>query len=416
MKHTRYWISAVLAAVLLASCGGDDPYVPGQGQPSGAPTTKGSFTSLVVFGDSLSDVGAYAPATAITALPGSYLGGKWTTNTVWNSTTPNGAKIWLERLAETLQAQGMPVPVPTPDEVGWGTQSVRCPAELINAAYAVTCTAYGQGGSMVTDPNGYNHANGPLTVPIKTQIQRHLDKPAVGGKFKDSDLIVVWGGGNELFTHFATFAAQVGAIFATPGLSADQIKAAVLDAELTALGKVKTAALEEASYVKDMILAKGGKYVVVVNVPDMLDSPYGAGLAANPATAPVASILSALPDNFNFWLREGLTGQPVQIVDAWTLVKQVKANPSAYGIVNMTKPTCNFAKQDAILGVSLESGRAMFCNVTTGTPFDMKDPVADPGVDPDTWFFADDVHPSSGGNRVLATEFAKSLKAYGWIN
>ena len=59
----------------------------------------------------------------------------------------------------------MPVPVPTPDEVGWGTQSVRCPAQYVDPAYAVTCTAYGQGGSMVTDPIGINHAAGPMTVP-----------------------------------------------------------------------------------------------------------------------------------------------------------------------------------------------------------------------------------------------------------
>ena len=417
MKHIRSWASGVLAAVLLVACGGDDPYVPGSGQPSGAPTTRGSFTSLVVFGDSLSDVGAYAPATSAAGTGAEpYLGGKWTTNTLWSSTTPNTAKIWLERLAEALQAQGMAVPVPTPDEVGWGATSVRCPAQYVNPAYAVTCTAYGQGGALVTDPNGINHAAGPLTVPVKTQIERHLAKPSVGGQFSASDLIVVWGGGNEIFAHFATFAAKVAVIAATPGLSSDQVKAAALAAQLEAMDKVKTAALEEASYVKDLILAKGGKYVVVVNLPDFLDSPFGAGMATNPATAAIAPVLRALPEAFNLWLREGLTNQPVVLLDAWTLVKQVKASPSTYGIANMSKPTCNFAKQDAILGVSLQSGRAMFCNVTPGTPFDMTDPVADPGVDPETWFFADDVHPSNGGSRVFATEFAKALKSYGWIN
>jgi phospholipase/lecithinase/hemolysin len=127
-------------------------------------------------------------------------------------------------------------------------------------------------------------------------------------------------------------------------------------------------------------------------------------------------VLGSLPENFNFWLREGLTNQPVQIIDAWSLLKQIKASPATYGIANMTKPTCNFKKQDAILGMSLQSGRAMFCNVTPGTPFDMKDPVADPGVDPETWFFADDAHPSNGGSRVFASEFAKALKSFGWIN
>ena len=64
----------------------------------------------------------------------------------------------------------------TPAEVGFNGQSVKCPAAAV-PALATTCTAYGQGGSRVTDPMGIGHnadGSGALTVPVVTQIANHL--------------------------------------------------------------------------------------------------------------------------------------------------------------------------------------------------------------------------------------------------
>src|ERR1043165_3770795 len=96
MNKIRSWGGSLVAALLLAACGGGDPEVPGSGSPSGAPTTKGTFTSLVSFGDSLSDVGTYAPATSL-AGDGTapYIGGKFTTNSATGT-------IWVENLATSL--------------------------------------------------------------------------------------------------------------------------------------------------------------------------------------------------------------------------------------------------------------------------------------------------------------------------
>ena len=253
-------------------------------------------------------------------------------------------------------------------------------------------------------------------MPVKTQIARHLAKPAVAGKFKDSDLIFVWAGGNEMFVHYEAFAAQVVTIVRTPGLSQDQIRGLILNAQLEAMGKMKAAALELAGYVKSEILGKGGRYVAVINLPDGANSPYGTSFATNPQTAPLAPILlpvlSATMENFNFWLREGLTDQPVMLIDFWALYKDMRASPLKYGFTNVTDPTCNFAIQDAVLGRVLTGARALFCNVTTGTPLDMKPP----GADPATWMFADDSHPSAGGHAKIAQEFIKQMRAQGWIN
>ena len=96
MRHIRTWPSLCAAALLVSACGGGEPDVPGSGSPSGAPTAKGSFTAVVSFGDSLSDAGAYAPATSLTGNgTAPYFGGKFTTNCATGT-------VWVENLASTL--------------------------------------------------------------------------------------------------------------------------------------------------------------------------------------------------------------------------------------------------------------------------------------------------------------------------
>ena len=139
MRSFRLVVPWAVSAVLLAACGGGDPDVPGSGAPAGAPTDKGTFTAIVSFGDSLSDVGTYAPATSL-AGNGTppFFGGKFTTNETSNGVpdaNPLG-KVWVEDVAADL---GILV---TPAEVGFGGTSVKCPAAA-NPAIASTCTGYG---------------------------------------------------------------------------------------------------------------------------------------------------------------------------------------------------------------------------------------------------------------------------------
>ena len=218
----------ILSAVLLASCGGGDPDVPGSGSPSGAPTDKGSFAAVVSFGDSLSDAGAYTPATSVTGdgvAP--YVGGKFTNNT-------GGGWVWVENIAGAL---GLLV---TPAEVGWAGTSVPCPAAA-NPALAHTCTAYGQGGSRVSNPDGIGHADGALTVPMTTQIANHLARV---GNFKDSDLVFVYGGNNDAFAQFEAFtiaAAQIQAEAAAGNITPDQANQQLFAAQQVAIEHQPTA-------------------------------------------------------------------------------------------------------------------------------------------------------------------------------
>jgi outer membrane lipase/esterase len=402
MRSFRLVVPWAVSAVLLAACGGGDPDVPGSGAPAGAPTDKGTFTAIVSFGDSLSDVGTYAPATSL-AGNGTppFFGGKFTTNETSNGVpdaNPLG-KVWVEDVAADL---GILV---TPAEVGFGGTSVKCPAAA-NPAIASTCTGYGQGGSRVTDPNGIGHAGGALTVPVVTQIANHL---ARFGSFKASDLIFVYAGSNDVFTQFGTFAAaaaQIQAQAANGTISADEANRQLFAAQNTALAGMKQAAQELATDIRTQILANGGKYVAVMTLSDIADTPFGNSLPAD-----ARGVLTALSQNFNVWLRDGLAGQPVQIIDTFALFKDAYQNPAKFGFVNNTTPACDVAKIQAITGGQVTDGSSLFCNATPGAPYN----GLTAGADVNTWQFADSVHPTTGGHKVIAAAFEAQLQAFGWI-
>ncbi|MEW6703387.1 MAG: SGNH/GDSL hydrolase family protein [Pseudomonadota bacterium] len=399
MNKIRSGLLTLLVSAVLVACGGGDPDVPGSGAPSGAPSTKGTFTALVSFGDSLSDVGTYAPATSLAgngAAP--YFGGKFTTNSDANTDT-----VWVENLAATLSL------VVTPAEVGFNGSSVQCPAAA-NPALASTCTAYGQGGARVTNPAGIGKTptgQGALTVPLQQQIANHLTRFT---SFRDTDLIVVWGGNNDVlvqFSAFATAATQIQANAAAGNITADEANRQLFEAQTLAQGAVKQAALELAGYVKTEILAKGGKYVAVVNLPDIGDTPFGQSITSVSAR----TVLSDLSRLFNLWLNDGLTNQPVRLIDMYTAYKAIVATPAQYGFAVANVPACDAAKISAITGGQITDGSSLFCNGTAGAPYN----GLRTGADVNTWLFADGVHPTTGGHKALSDTIAAQLASFGWI-
>jgi len=399
MIRQRSALWALLGSALLAACGGDNVTAPGATPPAGAPTAKGNFTSLVTFGDSLSDQGSYAPATSLSGNgQAPYFGGKFTVNLDNNAGT-----IWVENLATTL---GLAV---YPAEMGFAGQSVKCPVKFVVPAAAALCTSYGQGGSRVTNPAGIgnNGGTGALTVPMVQQIDNHL--AAFGGKFNATDLIVVWGGNNDVFVQFGAFGAAAAAIQADAvagKISADEANKRLYSAQTAAQEGMKRAAQELTGYVRDKILAKGGKYVTVFNLPDSSLTPFGSSLPVD-----ARGVLTTLVDTFNLWLRDGLGGQPVQLVDQNTTGKEVYANPGKYGLANNTVPTCDATAISAITGGAVSDGSSLFCNGTPGVGYY----GLRAGANASTWQFADGVHPTPGGHKVISDYVTSQLRAFGWI-
>lgn len=198
MRQFKILGAAMAAALLVAACGGgsDDAVVQ-------APAIQ--YTSLVSFGDSLSDVGTYKVGT-VAALGGGTYSVNGITGAIGDSPTPS--KNWTELIAAQI---GVAAPCPAQTGLdglgGFSVPVVDHPG----------CTNYAQGGARVTDPvgpgnkllGGANATLGQLTVPIVTQISNHLT--AVGGSFSGTELVTVLAGANDVFRLLGNLVANATA-------------------------------------------------------------------------------------------------------------------------------------------------------------------------------------------------------------
>ena len=349
-------LATVASASLLAACGGD-------GEATG-------YERLVVFGDSLSDVGSYAT-------PGiqSLGGGKYTINGA-------DARIWVERLAERAG-------VPQPCAAQTGLESSGDLAALAAPITDVdTCYGYAQGGARVTNPVGpankavialgdLSGQLGQLTAPVADQLQRHLAKQ---GGFGSAELVTVLAGANDVFMNLATLQATVGA-----GGDPNQAAAAAVSA-MTAAGS------ELANLVRADMLPRGARRVVVVTVPDITKTPFGLTFDAS-----TSALVQQMTQAFNDQVVQGLqSASGVLLVDGYGASQTIAASPQTYGIGNSTTPACDPAL--AQLG-------SLSCSAATTLP----------GVDVSGYQYADGVHPTPLGHKVLADVIINRLQSFGWL-
>jgi outer membrane lipase/esterase len=410
MRQLKYSLTLIAAAV-LAGCGGS-------GGSATDPAPKIKFTAQVSFGDSLSDVGTYKVGT-VAALGG----GKYTIN------SPT-AKNWTEIVAADL---GLPAPCAAQTGLeGLAAQGFNVPVKN-NAG----CTSYAQGGARVTNPvgpgnkllGGNNAILGQLTVPVVKQIQNHLD--ANGGKFSGTEIVFVSAGPNDAFIQAgtlsaaATAAATAAVTAAVPGQIQKDIASGACkptDAQAsncipgaiasltptvgatagaafakanaqTYVDAMGTAGTELAGYVNNLILAKGAKYVVVVNMPDLSKTPDALKQSVDTQT-----LLNGMTVTFNARLLAGLAGNDnVLFIDLFTRFREHAANPSAYGISNVTTPACDLTPAKNPLGSSL------VCSAGNLIPGDTS-----------KYYFADNVHPTSFGYSLFASFFSEELAKRKW--
>lgn len=421
--RTRIWIAlALFGALSLAGCstGGvitnttTNATVSTVNSASTAPSTPpvGGFKHVVVFGDSLSDDGAYTLAAIsvydappfnvpFTGLPYA-AGGQFTVN---GAPTGNWTDVLSSELGTSLSPNiigygtpagvfylGLGGPTPTPTYCAFSAP--------ISSGFA-DCTNFAQGGSMVTNPSGIGHTSGALTVPVVAQVQSYLTQ--FGGSFNSNQLVTVLAGNNDIFTALGTVAADEAG-----GIPTEQAVA-------TAHATVEQAADDLAAQVK-LITTNGGTYVLVFTLPDSSLTPFGRGLpytGASPAVAPPSGyvcdntltltpcfLLSNLVQVFNQRLLNDLQGQPVKVLDGYALVNEEIANPSQFGFTNTTQPVCD------IYGPVLSNlgNSSLFCNPDTLVN----------GLDPNTSLFADDVHPTPVAHQVIAGAAAQAIKGFGW--
>lgn len=409
MRQITFSMTLVAAAV-LAGCGGGSATDP-------APKIK--FTSQISFGDSLSDVGTYAVGT-VKALGG----GKYTVN------GPD-SKNWTELVATSL---GLPAPCAAQT----GLDGLAAKGFSVAVTNNSGCTGYAQGGARVTNPvgpgnkllGGGNAVLGQLTLPVVAQIQNHL--ALSGGKFKGDEIVFVSAGPNDVFMQTgalsaaATAAAVAAVTAAVPGQiqkdiasgacvptdaqASNCIAAAVATLTPTVgataganyakanaqtyVDAMGTAGTELAGYVNNLILAKGAKYVVVVNMPDLSKTP-----SALSQSADTQKLLNGMSVTFNARLLADLTGKDnVLMVDNFTRFSDQVANPGVYGLTNVTTPACDLSPAKNILGSSL------VCTANNLIAGDVS-----------KYFFADSVHPTPYGYSLFSAFVVSEIKKRGWL-
>ncbi len=289
------------------------------------------ITSIVVFGDSLSDTGNDAAVSGalygpLLQVPGPYTGYTFGRFTDGLDTLPAAhlyTGVWIEQLAALLPQH----PTVTNSLAGGR-----------NYAYGYATTNTGTG----------NLTYGPGNVfsfPVKNMGQQVSDYLATNPTINSSVLFVVWGGANDLIAATST---------------ADIVAAATRDAALV-----------------QQLIAAGATNFIVPYLPPLGLVPRFNGTAASAAQGNAAAV------GFNQALAAALAqvaaanaGRSINLytLDTSTVFNAIVAAPKNYG----------------------------FANVTASSQLQLI-------VNPDTYLFWDDLHPTTAGHRLLALNALRLL-------
>jgi phospholipase/lecithinase/hemolysin len=324
---------------------------------SRAATRQHGRQQVIVFGDSLSDVGTYRVGPVV-----QLGGGKFTTNP---------GPVWCESVGFLLGASV------TPFRQGLG-----------GVSQVLGGTGFAMGGARVSQQPGIGCQPDPttavctaaLTIPVTEQIADFL--AANGDHFADDQFAFLLAGGNDILFQLGVFQAKL------------QAGVTLLQAQNEALAAIQQAAIDLESAVQG-IISKGARRVVVINLPDIADTP-----AANvPSVAPARPLISAMVQLFNDTLAAGLAGTSALVVDLHAEMKRVLENPAAFHVVEPRAPACDLEKIAALTGGAELGGSSLFCSPAT-----LVSPVA-----PFTYLYADSDHPSTLGHLIIARLVVASI-------
>ncbi len=363
MLRTRHLVGAITAALLYS-----------------ASAAAANFSQVIVFGDSLSDDGNISLATAPAVQPPLRF-------------TTNPGTVGIENVAH---------------EFGFALQ----PSLLGGTDFA-----WGGAGVLTNSPGT------PAAVPTLTaQVGAYL----AGGTVDGNALYSIWGGANDIF-YAATSAgaaavaqqliaqnvaaqiahlqglglpqAQIDALVPqiTQAVTAAVVQQVQAGAGVSSLmtaeqaqAAVGAAAQQEVKLIAQL-QAAGVKNILVFNLPNIGTTP--SATAQGPAGA---SSLTGLSLIFNGQLNAGLGQMKTGIipVDAFGLLSEAIANPSAYGFTNVTNPACGAGSSSVQCGPQ-----------GSGLPFTYA-----PGTD-QTYLFADGVHPTTAAHAMLGDYVMSIIRA-----
>lgn len=159
--------------------------------------------------------------------------------------------------------------------------------------------------------------SGVVLPGIETQVDGFL---AGGGRLDDDDLVIVYGGANDIFVAAGSAAS----------LPADQIPDLVQSTATTAAGNIAASALK--------LNAAGGRTFILPNLPDLGETPnFAAGGADSIALGAGFTRAHNLALNQAAVRVQEQTGANVVLFDINGIFDDIQANPERYGIANTTE-------------------------------------------------------------------------------
>ncbi|CAN7186045.1 SGNH/GDSL hydrolase family protein [Massilia sp. LjRoot122] len=152
------------------------------------------------------------------------------------------------------------------------------------------------------------------------------------------------------------------------------------------------AGAQMAALVKNEVVGKGAKYVVVANLPDVASTP-----AAKSKSAEVQQLTAAMVNAFNAQLKAGLGAEDPRIlyVDLYTVSNDQVKNPAPYGLTNTSTPAC---------GPNALGTTSLICTNSNTVAGDVS-----------RYMFADDIHPTPFENNLVARYVLKDMAVKGWL-
>ena len=224
-------------------------------------------------------------------------------------------------------------------------------SQLLAGYFGLNATPADQGGSNYATGGARNNQTGslPNAVPAVTQIQNYL--AVNGGAANGNALYLIGSGGNDV----TLYVNQVNASTITLSQGIQNVTQSANDL-VTAISQLHAA---------------GARYILVPNQPQSFGTT-------------TEQSLRATYDNALWW---GLASQGVNFVpvDYNAVIRAVASDPSSFGFIAGAGPAC-------VPQAGLTSGYAILC-----TPLTLVAPNA-----AQTHFFADDIHLSTAGQKVLA--------------
>lgn len=376
-KHSRRGLalaaSALAAAVLVACGGGGDAAGP-----------KVAISRVVVAGDSLADAGTF--------------GGKFTVQRASNPA--QGYPVYPQIVAANYGVTNL---------CNFFSSSTGGASFTTNA----NCEDFAVGGGRIFNLASQGGANAPFSIGF--QLGAALQ--ANGGGYTASDLIIVDAGGNDAAD---LVGAYLGAATGQPGLQAYQaFLAQQLDPTTigTLLPQPNGAALAAGAYmqkladtywgtVKAATLDKGATHVAILNMPDITLTPQFAGVLAQVGAAYGQASATQLKAAIQQWI-QAFNAKLVADVNGDTRVAVVPfyedftdevTNPAAYGLTNVTTPTCS----------------------DTGFPATCVDAQLDAASGKtagwwQTYAFSNGFHPTPFGHSLLASSVSRAIARAGWL-